>query len=147
MKAKQEVQLNQLQRLIDQVGKTSKDLGGVLPGEFLASVMSGKDPRPMDSPLYKLVRKIALREFSGGDPMPTPEEWEQIRTIVLESGLYRAARVPIEQSLAAAQKLMEFLHARLKAVEISGGLGVQMEVKPLTGAALDAFKKRFEDEF
>lgn len=147
MTPKRAIQIEQLHKLMEDVERVSKRQGSPSPGEFLATVMSGQDPRPMDSPLYELVRKIALREFTGGDPHPSEEEWTTIQTMVLDSDLYKASRVPIEQSLTAAQKLMEYLHAKMKAVEVSGGLDVKVEVKPLTGDELDAFKERFDDEF
>ena len=144
---KKAVQLEQLQRLISDVERVTIEKGSPAPGEFLASVMSGFDPRNIESPLYDIVRKISLREFTGGDPLPTMGEWTEISSIVLSDSQYRKARVPIEQSLQAAQRLMDFLHAKMKAVEVSGSMDVTLEVKPLSGADLDAFKERFENEF
>lgn len=136
-----------LRDLIKQVSKVADETGALPPGEFLATVAAGIDPRPIDSPLYTIVHRIASRGFSGGDPMPTMDEWMNIQEIVLNSGEYKKSRVSIEQSLQAATKLMDFLHAKMKAVELTGDLDVKLEVKPLTGADLDAFKERFEDEF
>ena len=148
MMDKSSVQLNQLQRLINDVDKVAKESGAPAPGEFLARVMSGEDPRPIDSPLYGLVKRIGFREFHNqGDPYPTPEEWGMICEMVLGSDEYQKSRVDIDQSLNAASRLMEYLHAKMKRVEIQGGLDIQIEVKPLTGADLDAFHERFSNDF
>ena len=148
MKPKPKTQLDQLQRLIREVDRVSADMDVPPPGEFLATVMAGRDPRDMDSPLYTLVQKIALRAFqTGQNDMPEESEWAAIKSLVLETDHYRQARVSIEQSIQAATKLMEYLHAKMKAVEMTGGVGVQLDVKPLTGDDVKAFKERFEDEF
>lgn len=147
MKADTSVQYIQLRRLIDDVDRVATEKGIPAPGEFLAMIMAGQDPRPMDSPLYELVKRIQFREFAGGDAYPTPAEWSDIIDMVLNSDEYRRSRIGIEQSLRASEKLMEYLHAKMKAVEVSGGLDVKLEVTPLTGDELDAFKAKFEDEF
>jgi len=145
---KHSTQMNQLQRLIKEVDTVASDKGSPAPGEFLARVMAGEDPRPIDAPLYALVKRIAFREFSGqGDAYPTPDEWSLITEVVLSTDEYKQARVGVEQSLRAAEKLMEYLHAKMKSVEVQGQLDVRLEVVPLTGDDLTEFKARFDDEF
>jgi hypothetical protein len=145
---KQSTQLNQLQRLIDEVDRVATESGAPAPGEFLARVMAGEDPRPLDSPLYTLVKRIAFREFSGqGESFPTPEEWSTVVCMVLDSDEYQRARVTMDQSIKAGERLMEYLHAKMRSIEVQGNLGIKLEVKPLTGEDLDAFKERFNDEF
>lgn len=143
----QKTQMGQLQRLIDEVDKVARERGAPAVGEFLATVMTGKDPRPVESPLFSLVKKIAFREFVGGESFPTPEEWAAIVGEVLGSGLYERANVDIGLSTRAAERLMEYLHAKMKAIEVNANVDARIEVVPLTGADLDAFKERFEDEF
>jgi hypothetical protein len=135
-------QLKQLHTLIEQVEVTTKSLGGQLPGAFLASVMSGYDPREVDSPLFTLVKKISFRDLEGGENFPTPEEWLAVSEEILSGG-YERARVPVEQSQRAAEKLMEFLHAKMKAVELSGQVETVVKVEPLTGEELERFRERF----
>lgn len=143
----QKTQMGQLQRLIDEVDRVSRERGAPGVGEFLATVMSGKDPRPVESPLFSMVKKISFREFTGGEAFPTPHEWEAITTEVLGSGRYERAFVDIGLSTRAAEKLMEYLHAKMKAIEVNANVNARVEVVPLTGDELDAFKERFEDEF
>lgn len=147
MKPRQKLQLDRLNALIEQVDRVSDERGSMPVGEWLATVMSGLDPRPINSPLYDLVRKSAMREYTGGDPRFTDEECELIRHLVLETDEYKHARVTLDQSMSAANKLMDFLHAKMKAVEVSGGLDVRLEIQPLTEAELDAFRARFDDEY
>lgn len=145
---KQSIQMNQLQRLIEDVDKVAQEHGSPPPGEFLANVMAGRDPRPVDSPLFTLVKGIAYREFTGaGDPFPSPDEWQLIVEIVLGSEDYQKAPVSIEHSMRAGEKLMEYLHAKMKRVEVQGALDVQLRVEPLTGDDLEAFRERFNKDF
>ena len=145
---KQTTQINQLQRLIDEVDKVARDRGAPAVGEFLATVMSGKDPRPVESPLYALVKRITFREFTiGGDPFPTPDDWIAIVTEVLGSGLYEKAFVDIGLSTRAAEKLMEYLHAKMKSVEVNATVDARIHITPLTDDELDGFRERFNDEF
>lgn len=140
--------MNQLQRLIDDVDKVAKEQGSPPPGEFLAHVMTGHDPRPVEAPIYALVKKIAFREFTDtGEAFPTPDEWALIVEIILGSGEYDKAPVSIEHSMRATEKLMEFLHAKMKRVEVQGALDVQLKVEPLTGDDLEAFRAKFQSDF
>jgi len=139
--------MNQLARLIDEVDKVTQERGAPAVGEFLASVMTGQDPRPVDSPLFAMVKRISFREFTGGEAFPTLEEWTTLVSMVLGSGLYERAPVSIEQSQRAAEKLMEYLHAKMKALEVSTTLDAKIQVVPLSGTDLDDFHERFNDEF
>lgn len=139
---KHTTQYHQLQSLIEQVDGTTKELGGQLPGAFLASIMSGYDPREIDSPLFTITKKISFRDLEGGENFPTKEEWDAISTIILSGG-YEKTRVPVEHSQRAAERLMEFMHAKMKAIELSGNLDMVVKVEPLTGEELDRFHERF----
>jgi len=138
---------SQLEKLIKSVDSTATELAAPDVPSFLTSVMAGTDPRDIDSELYTLVKRIVFREFTGGSPQPDSDEWTQIVNIVLNSGRYQKSPVDINQSQAAANKLMDFLHAKMKALEITGDMNVKVEIEPLTGKALDEFKSRFDDEF
>lgn len=150
MTAKATIQYEQLSKLIQQVDKTTGEAGAPGVGEFLACIMTGRDPRPIDSPLFTLVKRIAMRQYDMSimsASMPNEFEWSEIVNIVLNSGLYQKAFVDVKQSQQAAEKLMEYLHAKMKSVELSGSIDHHIKIEPLTGRALEAFKDRFEEEY
>jgi len=113
------------------------------PDEFLASVMTGVDPRFDASPIYHLISEIVR---SNGDAPPNEKEWAQIRTMVLDDPAYRPARVELPVSIKAGERLMDHLYPRLKAVEVTGDAKPR-EVQPLTESELAKFKKSLDDEY
>jgi len=117
------------------------------PGEFLASLMSGSDPRRRDPLLRSLV--LAVVRESGGDQSipPNSEDWSEIVSLVLDSGLYETEPVPLEVSTAAARELLQYLEAKLKAVEVSGDLDVNLRVVPLTDDEIKRFKGIWDGQF
>lgn len=121
------------------------------PAAWLAHVMAGRDPRPMQSPLIQIVRKIAYRAFDGGSDLPDQDEWTAIVEHVLGSGLYESARVGLRESQSAAQELMKYLHARRRDIQAAVSAEVNLTEKtapaPLSPSEIAEFKKIFEDVF
>ena len=95
--------------LVRNVKATCLRYGIPEPDQFLAEVMSGRDPRQDVSDLFEIVKGIAR------DRLPDEDEWALICGIVLGNPEYRPARVPVGTSIAAAQKLVDHLYPRLKA--------------------------------
>lgn len=147
MAEKYKTQLSQLEKLIKEVEDVATAEKGPAVGEFLASLMMGKDPRNIPSTLYLMIKRISMREWEGGKSFPTPEEWEMIVTEVLGSGNYEKASVDIEMSQRAAAELMKYLHAKMKSVEVSGNINNTHVVTVLDGKDYDEFKERFKNEF
>jgi hypothetical protein len=120
------------------------------PARWLASIMAGRDPRPMETPLVEMMRKIVFRQFDDppGDPMPTEDEWQAMVDHVLGSGLYDRAPVDLRASQAAATKLMDHLHSKRQEIraDISGVVGPR-EAIPLTTDEIHAFREMFDDVF
>lgn len=117
------------------------------PGVFLAEIMSGRDPRNQCSKLYKFVKSLA-----ESDEEPNEIDFEYIKFLVLGVpplfiSQYEPERVDINQSIKAAEKLIEYLHAKLKAVEVSGNVAVEHRVVPLTDDEAKVFLKRWNKEF
>lgn len=110
------------------------------PGEFLASIMSGVDPRPRCPLLVHYVRQIR-------DEVPQKDDWDFIRDLILDSGKYDKEPVTLEESIKAAEKLMDFLHAKLKAVEIQQDINMQVQVAPLTDDEIRRFKMIWSERF
>ncbi len=110
---------------------------------FLAELMSGQDPRPgQTSRLYELVKR------NRNDDTPSPEDWGEIVEIVTSDDRFKRDFVPAEVSFQAATKLMDFLYAKRKAVEISGHLSASVAVtEPLTVEEIERFEETFFAEF
>lgn len=118
------------------------------PGVFLAEIMSGRDPRNQCSKLYTFVKQLAE---SGEEPNEV--DFEYIKYLVLGvpplfTSQYEPERVDINQSIRAAEKLIEYLYAKLKAVEVSGNVGLDVRVlPPLSDEEIKRFKERWDKEF
>lgn len=116
------------------------------PAEFLASIVAGIDPRPIKSALYKLVKQID--ESVGVDGLPDATDWSMIKHLVLDSGCYTHERVDISTSMNAALKLIEFLHPKQKAVDLSATVDATVRVLPaLTDEEMDLFNQFFKENF
>lgn len=136
MKKKEKESLKQ------RINSLCKQTNTPLPAEFLASVMAGIDPRKEEGSLYKLINKIAL---SG--KRPNKEQWNIICDIVLSSDAYMKDRVDSVTSIKAAEKLIEFLEPKLKAVELSGTLNHNVKVAPMDKEEVKLFKKWWKETF
>lgn len=99
--------------IIERVETLAGELGIPDPLSYHMVRASGRDPRPMDSPLLALVRDIAYRAFEDdGDPLPTEGEWQEIVNEVLGSALYKQARVSSKESAESMNKVFDIIYAR-----------------------------------
>lgn len=111
------------------------------PLVFLECVMNGQDPRRL-SDIYKLV--LEVQDFSDGEP--SAEDWAEIVDLVIQR--YKYYVVSMGESTNAAKTLAEYLHAKRKNVEISGGASSgSVANDPLTEEEILLFKEKFNDEF
>ncbi len=122
------------------VSKVCKDVDIEGPLKFLASVMSGVDPRRV-SHIWQLVQIIEEENF--GDP-PTNDQWEEIVEAVERD--YEPSPVDLVSSQRAAITLAEYQHPKRKSVEVIGE-GGKVEVPKLTDDELDLFEAWFNDQF
>jgi len=129
--------------LAQELGKYCDDTGAPDPGRFLAELMAGQDPRPgQTSRLYQLVKR------GRNEETPEPEDWAEIVEIVTSDDRFMRDFVPADVSFQAATKLMDFLYAKRKAVEISGHLSASVAVtEPLTVEEIERFEETFFSEF
>lgn len=136
-----------LDELRDKVSRLCERTEVPEPGEFLASLMSGTDPRKRDPLLRSLV--LGVIRGNGGDRTvpPSPEDWSFIVDVVLDSGLYDDEPVTLETSYAAAKELMNYLNAKLKAIELSGEVDHNVRVVPLTDEEIERFKTIWDSKF
>ncbi len=116
------------------------------PGEFLASIMSGIDPRRKESSLVRIVREMN-DELGDDDPGPDRDSWDFLASYVLGSGLFETEPVSLEVSYAAAKELMNYLNAKLKAIELSGDVDVNVRVVPLTDEEIERFKRVWDSKY
>jgi hypothetical protein len=128
--------------LKQRINNLCKQTNTPLPAEFLASVMAGIDPRKEEGSLFKLINKIAL---SGRQP--TREQWEMVCDIVLSTDAYMKDRIDSVTSIKAAEKLIEFLEPKLKAVELSGTLNHNVSVAPMTKEQVKQFKDWWKEQY
>jgi hypothetical protein len=87
------------------------------PDEWLAQVMAGVDPRFDASPLYKMVLKL---DEENGDSPPDMADWVQLRDLILNDPGYKPVRIEQTVSMRAAERLMDHLYPKLKAVDVTG---------------------------
>jgi hypothetical protein len=113
------------------------------PIEWLAEVMSGKDPRADASPLFHLVSLLVQQ---NGDGVPSPEDWKEIRDMILLDPVYKPVRIEHTVSMRAAEKLIEHLHPKLKALDVSG-VEAPKGVADLTEAEAEILKKKLDDQY
>ena len=118
------------------------------PARGLVEIAAGRDPRNIESPLVDMVRKISYRAFDGGDPYPTPDEWQWLSDHVLNSGLYKKARVTVEMSFQAYKELMKYLHptqaSKAATIDVGQARG---EVEPLNEGEIEVFAKKYRELF
>lgn len=126
--------------LVRNVKATCLRYGIPEPDQFLAEVMSGRDPREDVSELYELIRSIGVTR------PPTEEEWALICDIVLTNPAYKPPRVGVKTSIAAAQKLVDHLYPKLKALEVSTEIVEAGPVAKLTPEEIALFKESIEND-
>lgn len=126
--------------LVRNVKATCLRYGISEPDQFLAEVMSGRDPRQDVSDLYALVNQISR------DRVPTEDEWNSICDIVLLNPEYKPARVDVKTSITAAQKLVDHMYPKLKALEVSTETVNVGPVTPLTAEEIIAYQESLEND-
>jgi len=112
------------------------------PLVFLEAVMNGQDPR-RKSTIYTLIMDI--QDFTGGDIGPS--EWAELVDHVITN--YKYKEVSLSESSGAARTLAEYLYAKRKQVDHSGGSAGKYDPaqQPLTEDEIELFKEKFNDEF
>lgn len=127
--------------LFDAIGEVCKDAGVDEPAGFLAAIMTGTDPRESVSRLYRLMIKI-------GEDTPTQGQWEELRELVLDDPVYKPTRVSFQASQQAARSLLQYLHPRLRSMEVTGHLSAAIGITaPLTKEDVKSFEDWFTGEF
>ena len=127
--------------LTTQVAEICKDLGAPSPGEFLAYVSAGVDPRTVNT-LYQYLNTLKRKRDELTDP-----QWEKVFELLDETPC-SFEPIDLTTSLAAVMKLMEFLHAKQKAVEVSGVVGAAVgTIEKMDKKGIKAMKEIFDKEF
>lgn len=112
------------------------------PLVFLEAVMSGQDPRRLSS-IYELIMEID--SFTNGEL--SKSDWSEIVDHV--SSRYKYHTVSMSESLSASKTLAEYLHAKRKTVEVTGGKSGNSDPgsNPLTVEEIELFKETWNEEF
>jgi len=110
------------------------------PGEFLAQVMRGNDPRSNSSPVIDLILKVRAR---GLDETPTLEEWLELVEYISDNEKYYKELIPIDHSIKAAEKLASILYAQKSKTETNSVISV----KPLSKKEMKKYNEQFESSF
>ena len=112
------------------------------PALFLAEVMAGKDPREPVSRLYKAVDAVTEGE------RPTADQWQAIRDMVLNDPAFMPRRLDADTSIKAAERLVDYMHPKLKAIEVSAQVAATVAItKPLTAEEIEEFGRKWSGEF
>jgi len=128
------ISIAQLRNLI----KTGKLSDPIL---FLEALQAGQDPRKR-SEVREYV--VAMDNENGGKL--SDEQWEELFYRVSIECAY--APVKLDQSFAAAKILSEYLHPKLKQVDINNGEGGKGSgLTPLSVDEILLFKDWFNSEF
>ena len=122
------------------------------PARFLASLMSGIDPRPVDAPIKQMIQQIVHQDSADSDVfklrLPDEHEWKTIVAHVLKSGNYEHDTIGVQESLKAAQKLMDFLHKQQKSsVSDSDVSTLEYHISEITEDDVKRVKEIFDDVF
>jgi len=110
----------------------------------LASYSAGIDPCGVVSQLWELLEQCHRYRVDG---RPRATDWERLWDHVTENPALRGGVVDRELRLSATKELMPYLHAKLKAVHVSGELSHLVSVEPLTDEDIDKLKERMKNEF
>ncbi len=112
------------------------------PLVVLEAIMNGQDPRSF-SGIYELI--IEVDSFNDGDVHAS--DWQDIVDYALNHSKYKP--VTLSESSSAAKTIAEYLHAKRKSLEMSGGSSGINNINndPLTEEEIDLFKETFNDEF
>lgn len=123
-----------------QVKSLCEELKIPSPVEFLTQIMGGTDPRRV-SLVYLKIK--ALEEEYGEQP---PDEWDWHELIDLIKHEYRGSIVAIDKSQDAAKQLMEYMHPKRKAVEVTQK-AAQVASGKLTKLEIRRLRKEFDLDY
>lgn len=133
----QESLLKDVARVMDE-----KSIGS--PAEYLATVMSGEDPRIDDTRLLDIVSEIRER---GLDATPTLDEWLEIMDIIINNERYHKIMLPIEHSNKAAEILAKHLYTQKTEQKTKAQIEAHVKITPLKKKEIRKFKKIFNEEY
>ncbi len=126
-----------------EVTQKLQDMGIAEPHLFLCEVMAGHDPRGVPGQLFELVKSMSQNEDEFG--APNAEAWEMLKLLVFAE--YKVDPITLARSADAAKELLTYMYPKLKNVEVSGDLEHLVKVVPLSKDEIDAFEKRFNDDY
>lgn len=110
------------------------------PVEFLTRIMGGTDPRRVSSVYLKIKE---LESEYGTEP---PDEYDWLDLVELIKQEYRGSIVEISKSQDAAKQLMEYMHPKRKAIEMTQVAQVVDSTK-LTRREIKNLRKAFDLDF
>ena len=128
-----------------EVSRKLEDMGISEPHLFLCEVMAGHDPRGAIGKLFQLIEEAVKSEDDDG--LPDVMFWESIKELILEDPVLKCDPITLSKSADAAKELLMYMYPKLKNVEVSGDMEHLVKVVPLSKAEIDAFEKRFNDDF
>lgn len=129
-----------------EVTQKLQDMGIAEPHLFLCEVMAGHDPRGAIGKLYQYVEEASKAEdIETG--LPPVEFWNLIKELVSEDPVLKCDPITLSKSADAAKELLMYMYPKLKNVEVSGDLEHLVKVVPLSKDEIDAFEKRFNDDY
>jgi hypothetical protein len=129
--------------LTKRVHKICKELGCPEPAEFLAYVVGGVDPRNVSS-LYRYLHTLKNKV---GDKGISRKQWTKILEL-LEETPTSFEPIYLSESIQAANKLLEYLYAKQKAVEVTGSVGAIVgNVEKMDAKEIRQMKEIFDREF
>jgi len=126
------------------VGRVMESSGIGSPAEYLATVMSGEDPRIEGSRLLDIISGIRDR---GLDELPSLDEWIEISEIISTNEMYSKVLLPIEHSTRAAEQLAKYLYSQKSESKNHNEVKAEIKIEPLSKKEMKRFKKIFESEF
>lgn len=109
---------------------------------FLEALMNGQDIRKT-SKIHEMVSDIV--DFNGDEP-PNADEWRELVEAIDKE--FRYDTVGLSVAFQAARTLAEYVHPKLKNLNVSGNLANGENVaSDLTEEEIELFKEVFNDEF
>lgn len=124
----------------EKVESLCKELGLPDPIGFLTQIMSGTDPRTV-AQVY--LKTMAMVEEYGDEP---PDAWDWLELVEMIQESYRGSIVNIKQSQEAAKQLMEYMHPKRKAIEVTQEVK-SVAAEKLSRLELRRLKKAFDLDY
>lgn len=128
--------------LTENVQKICKELGCPEPAEFLTYIACGVDPREVNS-LYRYLHTLKKKI---GEKRISRKQQDKIFALLEETPSFDP--VYLSESIAAATKLLEYLYAKQKAVEVTGSVGAIVgNIEKMDSKGIKQLKTLFDKEF